>query len=233
MHSKHANAAAAVPFMDRIASPAARAVAGDALWKGMQIASVGLPLVTATAAGISGVIEKMTAANRKAQAYKGMLNENPHLLDRDQVLVQKYFNTLHNLNPTLATDPTVAASFVNNMVMTGTNPSAPHRDIYAQALQLQRGGGPGGGSGGVDHLQNISRAFGEVHRGLAADKTDAMRAELTKAREETALQQSHKNRVQKYVIGMKRENRNVTRENQNVHHENARLRNIVDSYRTP
>jgi len=224
MLSKHASAIPATPFIDRIASPAARAVAGDALWKGMQIASVGLPLVAATAAGISGVMEKMTAANRKAQAYKGMLSDNPHLQDKDQVLVQKYFNTLHNLDPVLATDPTVAASFVNNMVMTN-NPATPHRDIYAQALQLRRGG-PGGGSGGVDHLQNISRAFGEVHRGLAADKTDAMRADLMKAREETALQESLKKRVQKYVIGKKREAASVTRENEH-------LRNVIDSYRTP
>lgn len=223
MYSKHASA---VPFIDRVASPGARAVAGEALWKGMQIAAVGLPLVTATAAGVAGVMEKMTAASRKAQAYKGMLGENPHLQDKDQVLVQKYFNTLHNLNPGLANDPTVAASFVNNMVMTN-NPATPHRDIYMQALQLQRGGGPGSGGGGVDHLQNISRAFGDVHRGLAADKTDAMRSdfkaktdqlqsELSGARAETAEQSRRKQLIQKYVKGKHQEARSATRENEHL-----------------
>lgn len=217
MLSKHANAAAAVPFMDRIASPAARAVAGEALWKGMQIAATGLPLIAATAAGVSGVVEKMTAANRKAQAYKSMMVENPHLQDRDPTLVQKYFNTLHNLNPTLATDPTVAASFVNNMVMTN-NPATPHRDIYMQALQLQRGGGPGGGGGATDHLQNISKAFADVHRGLAADKTDALRADLAASREETAEQTRRKGLVQKYVKSKHQEARAAANESEKWYH---------------
>ena len=53
-----------------------------------------------------------------------------------------------------------------------------------------------------------------------------MRADLMKAREETALQESLKKRVQKYVISKKREAASVTRENEH-------LRNVIDSYRTP
>lgn len=141
--SKHA---AAAPYLGVVAKTAA-VPAGemhhlyDAAYKGLTLAAVGLPLITATAMGASALYKKMTEANRKADHFKTMLNQNPHLRDRDPVLVQRYFNTLHNMNPDMAKDPTVAASFVNNMAMTGNDPRTPHRDLFAQALQLQAGYG--------------------------------------------------------------------------------------------
>ncbi len=157
-------------------TPEGKTRLGNLAWTGLQMAAVGVPLVTATAAGASALYEKMTAATRKAQAFKTMLTENPHLHDRDQILVQRYFNTLHNLNPQFAQDPTVAASFVNNMVMTGTNPSMPHRDIFAQALQLQRGGGSP--QRGGDVATNLSNALMNVTKLVGDGKMESMKKEV-------------------------------------------------------
>ncbi len=101
----------------------------------VEVGSVAVPIATLMAQGISLAAQKMTEASRKAKAYKQMMQENPHLLSHDQDLVQRYFNTLYRLNPTLAGDPTVAASFVNNQVRM-SNPGAPHAAIYEQARQL-------------------------------------------------------------------------------------------------
>jgi hypothetical protein len=109
----------------------------DASHKALSLAAIGIPLVTATVAGGVALYDRMTAATHKANQFKQMLVENPHLRSQNPALVQKYFNTLHTMNPTMAKDPTVAASFVNNMVQTGSDPRTPHRDIFAQALQMQ------------------------------------------------------------------------------------------------
>lgn len=180
--SKHAAARPYVDVMAKTAMPLWHADdmkhVGEVAWKGLQIAAVGMPLVTATAAGASALYDKMTAASRKAQAFKTMIGENPHLHDRDPVLVQRYFNTLHNLNPQLAQDPTVAASFVNNMVMTGTNPATPHRDIYAQALQLQRGGGPSHGGGGLEAATGISNALLNAAKVVGSGREEKLQGQL-------------------------------------------------------
>lgn len=202
--SKHAAARPYVAVMAKTAmptlggrpllSPEGMKSLGEGAWKGLQLASVAMPLVTATAAGASALYDKMTAASRKAQAFKTMVAENPHLQDRDPVLVQRYFNTLHNLNPQLAHDPTVAASFVNNMVMTGTNPSMPHRDIFAQALQLQRGGGSSQGGGGLEAAKGISDALMGVHRVVSDKKLENLQGQLSdvKAQHGEQLSESKK-----------------------------------------
>lgn len=180
--SKHAAARPYTEVMAKTAMPLWHADdmkhVGEAAWKGLQIAAVGVPLVRATAVGASALYDKMTAASRKAQAFKTMVGENPHLHDRDPVLVQRYFNTLYTLNPQLAHDPTVAASFVNNMVMTGTNPAMPHRDIYAQALQLQRGGGPSHGGGGLEAATELSNALLNAAKVVGSGREEKLMGQL-------------------------------------------------------
>lgn len=159
-------------------SPEGTKALGDAAAKWLPLAAASLPLVAGTVAGASALFDKMTAASRKAQAFKTMVGENPHLHDRDPILVQRYFNTLHNLNPQLAHDPTVAASFVNNMVMTGTNPAMPHRDIYAQALQLQRGGPAPRGGGGLEAAMGVSNALLNVSKVLGNEREEKLLGQL-------------------------------------------------------
>lgn len=103
----------------------------------LEVGSVAVPIATVMAQGISMAAQKMTEASRKATAYKTMLQQNPHLMDPtvDPDLTQRYFNTLYRLNPELATDPTVAASFVNNAVRTN-NPAMPHAGLFEHARQL-------------------------------------------------------------------------------------------------
>lgn len=159
--------------------------------KAVTLGAVGVPLITATAAGASALYDKMTAASRKAKAFKAMVTENPHLNSHNQVLVQRYFNTLHTLNPQFADDPTVAASFVNNAIVTNTNPATPHRDIYARALELQRGATPSASliSAGAD----ISKALGGMSAALGTQehqrKMQDMVEQLRGTQQEAKVQQ--------------------------------------------
>lgn len=142
------------------------------------IAAVALPVVTSSVGVATHLYDKMTEASRKAQAFKGMLSENPHLQAHDQVVVQRYFNTLHNLNPQLANDPTVAASFVNNLVMTGTNPAMPHRDLYAKALEAQGRGGGGGGRPTESPWAAFGQSLQEVHKAVNDNRLEKVKGEL-------------------------------------------------------
>lgn len=202
MHiSQHA---AALPYVEVVAKTANdMALAGNAAWKALQVAAVAIPLVTATTVGAQAVYERMTAASRKATAFKNMMRENPHLNaeSRDPVLVQRYFNTLHNLNPQLASDPTVAASFVNNMVMTGTNPSTPHRDVYAQALAMQQRGGAGGrgGNPGLEAATGISEALLGTHKILNDEKMERMKFDLSKAKSDAESAQRRNVTLKNYA----------------------------------
>jgi hypothetical protein len=100
--SKHVVAA---PYIAVMAKTAAMFGPGDgrrALEFGktlVEVGAVAVPLATLAASGIAAAAQKLTEASRKAEAYKMMMQENPHLHDRDAVTVQRYFNTLHRLNP--------------------------------------------------------------------------------------------------------------------------------------
>lgn len=145
----------------------------------LEVGSVAVPIATVMAQGISMAAQKMTEASRKATAYKSMLQENPHLSDQtvDPVLTQRYFNTLYRLNPELATDPMVAASFVNNMVRTN-NPSMPHAGLFEQARQLAdlkaKSAPRAGGSFGKDLSAEMLRLGTMVRQ----DKSDALTAQM-------------------------------------------------------
>lgn len=144
----------------------------DTSLKALGLASMVVPLVGATAAGASAIYDKMTAASRKANAFKAMVEQNPHLLaDRDQATVQRYFNTLHHVNPGLAMEPTIAASYVNNMLTT-SDPARgyqPHRDIFTTALSASgKGGPPAPGFG--ESMMGIGKELGSLHKSLEDSK---------------------------------------------------------------
>lgn len=176
--SKHV---AAAPYVAVMAKTAAMFGPGDgrrALELGKSIVEIGavaVPLATLAASGISAAMQKMTEASRKAEAYKRMMQENPHLHDRDAVVVQRYFNTLHGLNPELASDPTVAASFVNNMAAMN-NPMMPHQSIWGEARQLagmkRPEKGPGFGA-------QLSDTLGRMGDSIKKDRTEQLKGQLS------------------------------------------------------
>lgn len=91
----------------------------------------------------SGIAKKVMLAANKGRAYKAMLQENPALQRANSEDSMKYFNTLYRMNPELAQDPVVAASFVGNQIAI-SNPSAPHTGMYEAAMRMQ--GARSGGS---------------------------------------------------------------------------------------
>lgn len=121
----------------------------------MENANWAVPLASMTATGIATIAERMTAASRKAQVYKTMMDANPHLHDQAPDMVQKYFNVLYTTNPDFAKEPTIAASFVMNQIGIGGNPTSPHAGIFEAALKA-RGGGGGMGGPGMQHRPGAS-----------------------------------------------------------------------------
>lgn len=168
--SKHA---AALPYISVMAKTSAFMDAGDAR-RALELGAVAVPLVSLAASGLSAAYQKMTAASRKATAYKSMLTENPHLHDRDATDVQRYFNTLYRLNPDLAHDPTVAASFVNNMAAMN-RPDMPHAPLYEQARALagqnRSNAGPSFGATAADTIWRLGES-------VKKDRTDKMKEDF-------------------------------------------------------
>ena len=172
--SKHPAAQTYAAELTKIANPAPNASAGDAAMKALQLSALALPVLAAGGHLASVVYGKMTAASTKANAFKAMMEQNPHLHDREQVMVQRYFNTLYHVNPHLAHEPTIAASYVNNMLTTSDPAKAmqPHRDIFQTALSAG-GRGPAQGSGTPGALESMGRAVGTLHKTL--ETSDAQR----------------------------------------------------------
>jgi len=131
-------------------------------------AAWGVPLVSATAMGISAVVDKMTAATRKAQAFKSMMDANPHLATKPPEDVQRYFNVLYTMNPDFAKEPTVAASFVGNSIG-ANNPTMPHHNIFGQALEISRVRKPESNQG-RDFSGALERTFAGVRETTSESK---------------------------------------------------------------
>jgi hypothetical protein len=158
----------------------------------MEVAPIAVPLAALAAQGIGAVISKMTEASRKAGAYKTMMDQNPHLADKPSEDVQRYFNTLHRLNPELAGDPTVAASFVNNMVQMN-NPMNPHAALFEQARQLSALKRPEPGHFGKD-LSDVVLRMGDASK---KDKSEGLRHDL-------GVQQRYNRMLKSHVQKMRR-----------------------------
>lgn len=65
-------------------------------------------------------------------SYEKMIDENPHLLAYEEVVVVQYYKALEWADPEVAAQPTVAASVINNLLVTSAPPSAltQHRDVF-------------------------------------------------------------------------------------------------------
>ena len=171
--SKHSAAQIYAAELTKLANPAPPPGVGDAAMKALQLSALALPVLAAGGHLAATVYGKMTAASNKANAFKAMLDQNPHLHDREQVMVQRYFNTLYHVNPHLAHEPTIAASYVNNMLTTSDPAKAmqPHRDIFQTALSA--GGRTPQSTGAPGALESMGRAVGTLHKTL--ETSDAQR----------------------------------------------------------
>lgn len=71
------------------------------------------------AAGVAGVVQKITDARAQAKAYKEMINLHPTLAKRPDDLVKRIFTSLNNVNPTMGRDPMVAGAWVDTIIESG------------------------------------------------------------------------------------------------------------------
>lgn len=189
----------------------------------LETAAYVVPTVAATAGLASAVYDKMTAASRKANAFKAMVDQNPHLGNYDQALVQKYFNTLHHINPHLAADPTTAASFVGNLARTsdpaqGVNYA--HREVFDTALRAGGGGG-GGRQMGSPVMDAANQILGVQKQLTSLDTSEKDQQAKVKER----MMGMHKRRAE----GAYRKMENMQRGMQQVSEDAARMQDILEN----
>lgn len=165
----------------------------------MEVAPIAVPLATMAVQGIGAVISKMTEASRKAQAFKSMMDENPHLARHDATDVQRYFNTLHRLNPELAGDPTVAASFVNNMASLN-RPDMPHPALFEQARQLSALRKPDQGSFGKDFSDVVMRMGDAARKG----QSEEMKGRMGEMAHDLKVQQRYNSMLKSHAQSLRR-----------------------------
>ncbi len=93
------------------------------------------PMAAAGAGVVAGAaqdaIGKIRETRNKAHGYQEMLELHPHLKkDRNGKQVRRLYNSLSNINPTLARDPLVAGAWVDNVIES----NQPYGDQSNQAL---------------------------------------------------------------------------------------------------
>jgi len=118
---------------------------------------------------VGDAIAKMRDSANKANAYKQMLQVAPHLQQGDALLTQRYFDSFYRMNPEMASDPLVAASFVDHQRALNT-PSRPHSGMYGEAKALFGLGGRGSGRSGPSFGDLVARGITEV-QGQASKET--------------------------------------------------------------
>lgn len=163
-----------------------------------------------SAAGIAAgaaasIADRMTAASRKANAYKAMIDANPHLSDPhlDSTLVQKYFNVLYAMNPEFAKEPTVAASFVMNHTF-GANLTQPHAAIFGDALKLKGDRGGQGQKPMGSMASEIAKTISLANESVGREKR--IKDFVTDFRKEKAdMEKDFTARGRMYSMGKKRE----------------------------
>jgi hypothetical protein len=145
-------------------------------WGPMAAAGAGLGVTAA-----AGAIGRMREAKRKAVAYKEMLNIHPQLKGRDPVLVGRIYNSLHNVNPTMAKDPMVAGAWVDTIVESGGLDAVQSsralldavkdlsgiRSQMASAARSEAGPGPGAAverlvDRGITRYREVDKEHGEI-----------------------------------------------------------------------
>lgn len=114
---------------------------------------IGMAFGTAIAAKLGDkAVEAISHSFSKNKHFDNMVESNPYLSELDPGKVRRAFDTLHKFNPAYASDPTVAASFVEKSVTLGTVSDHPEAlsipPDWVHALtqahrNIQGGSGPG------------------------------------------------------------------------------------------
>lgn len=93
----------------------------------------------AVGAGINAAVDyksRLRGAKEKTIAYHSMLDLHPHLKKRDSAEVSRIYNSLHNVNPTLARDPLVAGAWVDNIIESKDQFGGSHQAVLTAVKDL-------------------------------------------------------------------------------------------------
>ena len=93
-----------------------RRALGNTLAQPSTIAMLAAPLVGAGVGMLETRRRSSQAAVQKATAYREMMGLHPHLARRDPGEVNRIYNSLYNVSPTMAVDPMVAGAWVDNVI---------------------------------------------------------------------------------------------------------------------
>lgn len=74
--------------------------------------TIGIPMVAGWVHNRAVDKEKQKYQTELVNSYQGMLDVHPALKERDPVRVQRMFNTLSRVNPTIASDPNAAGAYI-------------------------------------------------------------------------------------------------------------------------
>jgi hypothetical protein len=83
--------------------------------------NLSMPMVATVLGGtaIAGGLENFLENRDKQQGFLKMMNSDPEMNNIDKMQALTYYNTLYDLNPTMATQPTIAATFVRSHIEGG------------------------------------------------------------------------------------------------------------------
>ncbi len=84
----------------------------DGGWRQFGLATAAAVAAPLAIAGINKVISSVTDGLAKGKNFRAMMETTPELGEMDRVKVQKAFNTLQKFAPSLASDPSVAGTWV-------------------------------------------------------------------------------------------------------------------------
>lgn len=164
-------------------------------------AAIAAPIV---GLGVNAIARRRDAARsvqERAAAYKSMLEITPRLQQHDPVLVNRVYNSMHNVNPTLARDPLVAGAWVDNVleqrsslgdasfgqaVLRGLEPLASMRNQLSSSLRNE-GGGPAAGARASDAIRGLGEHLQKAqtnHFDFKLQEVHEAQKDLGKRREE-------------------------------------------------
>lgn len=227
--SKHR---AATPYVEVLASTKVAAPATETLEALGRIGghmAWAIPLASATVSGIATAAERMTAASRKANAFKSMLQANPHLATIPPEDSQRYFNVLYTMNPDFAKEPTVAGSFVMHQHEVGRNPMAPHSGAFEAALKLRGGGGMNGPRPGSSIGNDLTNAA----KGVQGVFSEADRVKKEHETFSKKVDTFHMNERNKELSEREKKMDAIHRSLQNLSAQAAHFESLLDQHGIP
>lgn len=101
------------------------------------LAAVAAPLVGVGVNEISKHRAAVRQAKAKAQNYRTMMELTPRLRIHDQQEIGRIYNTLHNINPVMGSDPLIAGAWIDNIMENkGLGDTSSHQALLAAVKEL-------------------------------------------------------------------------------------------------